>query len=103
MIDLDAMRAARRATKGKGPEVVTGGETYELAPEMPFAVIEAMAGLADEKTAAGALVDMARALFGEHYEAVRSGLSMEDINELVGSVMGEYGVSNAAPLPSTAS
>jgi hypothetical protein len=102
MIDLDKSKAARREAKGEGPKVKFGGNEYELAPELPFAAIEALNGLQSDDTAAGALVDLAAAILGEHFEAVKAaGLSMDDINELIGSVMQEYGVD--APLPSTAS
>ena len=101
MIDLDAKRAARREAKGKGPEVKLGGKVYELAPEMPFGAVEALKGLQTEETAAEALVDLTRALLGEHYEEMRPLLCMDDVNEFVGGIMEEYGVN--APLDSSAS
>lgn len=102
MIDLDKKRAARRETQGEGPKVTIGGNTYELATELPFDAIEAMEGLQSEETAAVALVRLTRALLGEHYEAIRAaGLSVDDLNELIGALMSEYGVER--PLPSAAS
>lgn len=104
-VDLDKKRAERREAQGEGPKVVFGGITYELSPEVPYDVLEAFRGLAlgGEHTPA-ALADIARALLGKHYEAFRSTdppPSLDDLNELIGGVMEEYGVE--APLESSGS
>lgn len=102
MIDLDAARAARKEANGEGPVVRFGGQDYELPAELPFAVLEAMRGLQNEETAAASIVEMTEALLGPHYAAIRAaGLSVDDMNELVGGVLTEYGVDR--PLPSSAS
>ena len=102
-IDLDKARAARREEKGEGPLVVFGGTTYELSPELPFGVLEAMRGLTlGDEHAPGALSDIARALLGEHFDAfLATNPSVDDLNELIGGVMSEYGV--ATPLDSSES
>lgn len=106
MIDLDAARskreAARREADGKGPIVKFGGGEYELAPELPYSVLEALRGLTVEETAAASLANMTEGMLGEHYAAfVATSPSMEDVNELVGGVMEEYGL--ASPLASSVS
>lgn len=101
MIDIDKKRAARREAKGEGPELMIGGNTYQLAPELPFGVLEAMAGLQDEDTAAAAMVDLTKALLGEHYAAILPSLTVDDVNDIVADVMEEYGLER--PLPSPAS
>src|SRR4051794_5598816 len=101
MIDLDKAKAARREAGGKGPEVTVGGKVYELSPEMPYAAIECLRGLEDKDTAASALVDLVQALLGEHHDEIKKSLSMDDVNELIGEIMAEYGVDD--PLPSTVS
>jgi len=101
-IDLDKARAARREAKGDGPKVIFGGEEYELSPELPFGVLEAMRGLmtGGDESAPGALVDLTRALLGEHYDAFKAtDPTVDDLNELIGGVMEEYGVES--PLPSS--
>jgi hypothetical protein len=103
-IDLDAARAARREAKGEGPRVIFGGISYELSPELPFGVLEAMRELMsdDNEKAPGALVDLTRALLGEHYDAFKATQpTVDDLNELIGGVMEEYGVES--PLPSSGS
>lgn len=102
-IDLDKARAARREAKGQGPQVIMGGVTYELAPEMPYGVLEAMRELTKgDEHAPGGLADVAKALLGEHYGAfLATEPSVDDLNDLIGGVMEEYGVSH--PLPSSGS
>lgn len=106
MIDLDAARAqreaARREADGKGPIVKLGGAEYELSPEMPYGVLEALVLVSDEDKAAGALTDLTKSLLGEHYESfLDAELSMDDVNELLGGVLREYGMSS--PLDSSSS
>lgn len=101
-IDLDKGRAARREAKGEGPVVTFCGKDYRLPVEMPIGVLEAFHLMSNEDTAAGALSVIASALLGEHYEPMKKdGLSVDDLNDLIGGIMGEYGVSN--PLPSSTS
>jgi len=103
MIDLDAARAARNETEAKGPTLKLNGETYELAPEMPFGVLDAFREMGDPTQAAGALARVAKAILGEHYDAIvtEGGLSVDDVNELLDGAIREYGVT--APLPSPTS
>lgn len=91
-IDLDRARAARREAKGQGPVVHVNGADYQLAPELPYEVLEHLRGLNDPGTAPQALVDTLRSLTGEHYEAITSGMSLDDVNELVGQLMRAYGL-----------
>lgn len=106
MIDLDKARAARMEAKGTGPVIKLGGEEYQLPVEMPYSVLEAMAPLADDNpednAAPGALTGLAKALLGEHYEAIAPQLSVDDLNALIEGVMEEYGVADG-PLASSAS
>jgi hypothetical protein len=76
--------------------------TYELSPEIPFAVLEAFRGLSEEDPSA--IADIAKALLGKHYNAFLNTdppPSLDDFNELIGGVLGEYGVSS--PLASSTS
>lgn len=91
-IDLDKARAARREVKGEGPVILLEGVEYKLSPELPFETLEAMSGLADPNTAPSAMVTLTSALLGDHYEEIKSKLSMDDLNELVEGVMAEYEV-----------
>lgn len=102
-VDLDKARAARREAKGAGPEIIFGGITYELQPELPFGVLEGMRQMAaGEEHGPGALVSIAEALLGEHYEAWKATQpSIDDLNDLIGGVMEEYGIE--APLDSSTS
>lgn len=99
MIDLDQARAARREKKGKGPVIKFNGEEFELDPEVSFEVIEGLASIEDGNAASG-LFKVAHGLFGEHYKSivVDGGLAVDDLNDLLESVLEEYGMS--APLPS---
>lgn len=102
VIDLDKARKARREAKGEGPKVKFGGKTYELAPEIPFSVLEALRDLTNPDTADEGLVNMTKALLGRHYKAfVKMEPTVEDVSELLGGVMEEYGIN--APLPSSVS
>lgn len=103
-IDLDKARAARREARGQGPEVIFGGMTYELSSEIPLAVLEAFRGLGGENPDPSALADIAKALLGKHYDAFMAmdpPPSVDDLNELIGGVMGDYGV--PSPLDSSPS
>ena len=102
-IDLDKSRAARREARGEGPKVTFEEVTYELSPELPIDALEAFRGLQSQDPSA--LVDLAKALLGKHYPQFTTNaeepITLEDLNELIGGIMGEYGV--AAPLDSSAS
>lgn len=100
MIDLDAARAARREGKGEGPVLKFGGKEYQLPPELPYEALEPIRGMSDPDTAAGAMVDLMKALLGRHYDEVKSELSFDDLEAFVEGAMVEYGVSD--PLASTA-
>lgn len=106
MIDLDAKRAereaARREAEKVGPVIKFGGISYELPAELPYGTLEALRGINNEETAPAAMSDLVRALLGKQYEAfLASSPSIEDVNELVGGLMTEYGVSS--PLDSSGS
>lgn len=100
MVNLDEARKARREAKGEGPVVRLNEKDYQLAPEISFAVIEGLAKMEDGDATRG-LVDVAHALFGEHYSAIVADLAVDDFNDLLAAVLEEYGVS--APLPSNGS
>ena len=106
MIDLDQAKqtreAARREAKQVGPVVKFGGHEYELAAELPYGVLEALRGISNPDTAAGALSLMTEALLGAHYEEFKtSNPSVEDVNALVTGAMGAYGIDS--PLESSTS
>lgn len=105
MIDLDKAKAARAEAAGTGPIVKVGGVEYQLPAEMPFGVLAAFRGLASgkEDEAAGALVDAAEAILGEHYPAIRPQLSLADLDALITGVLEEYGVGDQATATETAS
>lgn len=100
-IDLDAARAARREGKGEGPILRFGGKEYHLPPELPFEALEPIRSISDPDMAAGAMVDLVKALLGPHYEEIKSTLSLDDLEAFVEGAMQEYGVSD--PLDSAAS
>lgn len=98
-IDLDAARAARREGKGLGPVLVFGGKEYQLPAELPFEALEPIRGLSDSSTAAGGMVDLVKALLGQHYEEVKAELSFDDLEAFVEGAMREYGVSDPLDSP----
>jgi hypothetical protein len=102
-VDLDKARAARREVEQEGPEVKFGGRTYRLAPELPFAVLEAFRGIENKNTQPAAVAALAAALMGpDNIEQMKEdGLAVADLDALIEGVLSEYGLSN--PLPSTAS
>lgn len=94
-VDLDAARRARREIKKHGPEVVFGGETYELAPELPYDVLEPLSAFGGGDLAG--LTGLVRALLGEHYDAfVATKPSIDDMHDLVGGLIEEYGLGNSS-------
>lgn len=99
-IDLDAARAARREGKGKGPVLKFGGKEYQLPPELPFEALEPIRGMSDPDSAAGAMVDLIKALLGQYYDEIKGDLSFDDLEAFVEGAMEEYGVSD--PLDSSA-
>lgn len=97
-VDLDAARVARREQQNEGPVVIFGGKSYSLAPELPYGVLESMQNVHKEDHGPEALVGVARSLLGEHYEAFKAldpPPSIDDLNDLIGGVMEEYGVGNS--------
>jgi hypothetical protein len=101
-IDIDAARkkreAARREAKQKGPKIKFGGKTHELAPEVPFAVLEALRDMMTPETADVGLVKMSQGILGKHWEAFQAtSPSVEDVQELIRGALEEYGISS--PLP----
>jgi hypothetical protein len=88
-LDLDAARAARAAkaeAEGEAHVLVLGGQEFELPTEMPLDFVLAAA----EGDVAGSL----RVLLGEEeYENLRAkGLSVSDLNELIGGLAEVYGL-----------
>jgi hypothetical protein len=100
VIDLDKLGAVRREAKEEKPVVRFGGEEFQLPPEMPFAVIEAVSRLKpneDGETDTGAIAesmgDIARALFGKKYRKFLDlGPSTEDITALLENMTEAYGL-----------
>lgn len=104
VLDLDAARAlreaARREAQETGPRIKLGGETFELAPEIPYSVVEAFKGMSSKETAGGALADIVPALLGEHYPkflALDPPPTLGDVEALVNGLLEAYGVQD--PLP----
>lgn len=98
-IDLDAARAARREGKGKGPVLIFGGKEYQLPPELPYEALEPIRGMSSSETAAGAMVDLMKALLGQYYDEIKTELSFDDLEEFVEGAMSEYGVSDPLDSP----
>lgn len=103
-IDLDKARAARREAAGEGPEVVFGGKSYHLPVELPFEVLEAFEGMDKPETQPLALAHIALAMFGrDNIEQMKlDGLAINDLNEILGDVLAEYGVEAGPLAPSAA-
>lgn len=109
-IDLDAARKARREARGDGgetPNVLIGGERIQLPEELPADALAAIGGLmildaggdANELAQLGALAgltDACTAFFGDAYERIRAaapgGLSLDDLEVLLGGAFEVYGV-----------
>lgn len=100
-IDLDAARAARREAKGESPVVKLNGKEYQLPVELPYEALECIRELNNPETAAGALVDITKALMGKNYEKIKSQLAFDDLEVFVGGALEEYGVTS--PLDSSTS
>jgi hypothetical protein len=97
-IDLDAIAAARREGKNEKPNVKFGGVDFELPPEMPFAVVEAVGRMqgveGDNSQVADAMADLAKSLFGPRFrEFLDLGPSVQDITALLEAIAPAYGVS----------
>jgi hypothetical protein len=74
MADLDL--DPRREALGKGPVLTFKGQTFELAAEMPYALVEAYREHVKES-------EFCALILGEHWEQVKAlGASMEDIREI---------------------
>ena len=100
IIDLDKIGAVRREAKKDRPVIKFGGQEFQLPPEMPFAVVEAVgriqrAGNDEEKNAvvAESMADIARALFGDGYRKFLDlGPSVEDVSTLIDNIAPTYGL-----------
>jgi len=99
MIDLDKARevreAARREAEELGPTVKLAGQEYQLAPELPYEVLEQFKAMTDETTAGAGLVGIVEALLGEHYpkfKEMEPPPSLDDVQVLVAGLMAEYGI-----------
>lgn len=100
IIDLDKIGAARREAQEERPVIRFSGNDFQLPPEMPFAVIEAVGRLsgneADNAALAESMADIARALFGKRYrEFLDLGPSVEDMTSLLSEVAPAYGLKDA--------
>ena len=109
-IDLDAARKARAEARGDGgdpPRVLIGGELIDLPAELPADALAAIGGLmileegggANELAQLGALAglnDACSAFFGDAFDRIRSsapgGLSLDDLEVLLGGAFEVYGV-----------
>ena len=93
-INLDAARAARRETLGESPCVVFGGKKFDLEPELPFALVDALLDAGDDEIAKVVIVKaMAQAMFGKKYDAfMKLNPTMPDIQELVIQITPLYGL-----------
>lgn len=102
VIDLDKIGAARREAQDERPLIRFGGKDFQLPPEMPFAVIEAVGRLSagpdgepDNSALAESMSDIARALFGTRYrEFLGLGPSVEDLTALLGEIAPAYGMND---------
>lgn len=98
-VDLDAARVARAEANGKSPTIMFGGKTFDLPPEMPFAIVESVGELTkaqedgDGFATAALLSQIARSLFRDRYqEFLDIGPSMTDMQTLLENVAGLYGL-----------
>lgn len=71
--DLDALAAVRAEGRGEPPTITFKGETFELPPEMPIAVVEAWVADADAVT-------FGQAILGDEWDRFRAlNPSREDV------------------------
>jgi len=100
VIDLDKIGAARREAQEERPKIRFSGKDFQLPPEMPFAVIEAIGRLApkedgtvDNAALSESIADIARSLFGDRYrEFLNLGPSVEDMTALLENIAPAYGL-----------
>jgi len=100
VIDLDKIGAARREAQEERPMIRFSGKDFQLPPEMPFAVIEAIGrlrpdegGEVDNAALAESMADIANALFGKRYrEFLNLGPSVEDMTTLLTHIAPAYGM-----------
>jgi hypothetical protein len=111
LVDFDAFRLER--TKSEPVVVLVGGQEYELPADLPATVaLEALRlqeGINDGSVDPGLLVSsthrIATGLFGEEQLARlldSSHLSLAELSELIGRVLGAYGSAAVAPPPNRA-
>jgi len=102
VIDLDKIGAARREAQEERPVIRFNGKEFQLPPEMPFAVIEAIGrltpaeegGTVDNAKLAESIADIAHSLFGHRYrEFLNLGPSVEDMSALLENIAPAYGLS----------
>jgi hypothetical protein len=81
-VNLDAARKARREQKKEGPKVTFGRKTWELAPSLPYAVLEQLPRLQQEdENSLEALSEITKAILGKHYdEFMAKEPDLEDVN-----------------------
>lgn len=96
-IDLDAARAARLEAEGER-SFTFRGERFSLPDELPYELLEPIGRLGANERDMGALRDVIAALLGEdaHERFVALRPSLPDLNELVGRLFGEYGLTPSA-------
>ena len=100
VIDLDKIGAARREAQEERPMIRFSGKDFQLPPEMPFAVIEAIGrlspgedGQVDNAALSESIADIARSLFGGRYrEFLNLGPSVEDMTALLEHIAPAYGM-----------
>lgn len=98
-IDLDQARAARAEAQGTGPELVFGGHTFKLPPELPIDTLDALAQLdaasqsKDSAAITTAFRGIATSLVGEKNAAKFLAMqpSIQDMSALVDGIAKEYG------------
>lgn len=111
ILDLDAMRAARREAQGEAPIIRFGGHDFELPVELPFAVAEALASIGeaqkseDQAAVTASLIGAMQAIIGiadwPKFEAARP--SMQDITELIQGIARLYGLADMGESVASAS
>lgn len=95
-VDLNAVRAARRETLGKGPEVIIGEKTFQCPADMPFDAL--VAGNRAEGGDAEATYEFVGELLGDKgLTALREWRpSLHEMKALVKGVLDEYGQSRGS-------
>lgn len=94
LIDLDAARQARTETKGPAPRIRLDGEVYDLPAELPMEAILVLAEDLfdkDKPPQPDAVRAALAAVLGDHYERLRTKLSVPDAMTLLTGVLKLYG------------